>query len=90
VAVNVELEEADLTQLDVEELVASVASRTAEVGTPLLESPGVARLKLEDQERRQSLWRLLLLTAFVLLGLETLISNRISRVEGKRGYNVGT
>ena len=66
VAVNVDLAEADLNQLDVEEVVASLASRAPEGDAPRMESGRAARLRSEDQERRQSLWRFLLVVAFVL------------------------
>jgi len=89
VAVNVDLEEADLALLDVEVLAASMTARGPDVEGPRLEGVREARLRLEDQERRQSLWRFLLLVALVLLGLETLISNRMSRVSGKGVPHVG-
>jgi hypothetical protein len=41
-------------------------------------------LAREDQERRQGLWRLLLVAAFIVLVLETAVSNRISRSFGRR------
>ncbi len=90
VAVNVDLAEADLTPMDVEETVASLTSRPPEGEAPRMEGTQAARLRLEDQERRQSLWRFLLLIAFVLLALETIVSNRISRVAGKRGSYAGS
>ncbi|NNM07041.1 MAG: hypothetical protein HKO65_18250, partial [Gemmatimonadetes bacterium] len=89
VAVNVDLAEADLAPLDVEEVVASIASRAEDEGSPRLESVSASRLRLEDQERRQSLWRFLLLVAFVFLGLETVVSNRISRAAVRRGSHAG-
>jgi hypothetical protein len=89
VAVNVDLGEAELNPLDVEEVVASISSRVQEGDSPLLGGTRAARLRMEDQERRQSLWRFLLVTAFALLALETLVSNRISRVGGKRGDHAG-
>ena len=89
VAVNVDLAEADLTPLNVEEVVASLAARPRDVANPQREGTREARLRLEDQERRQSLWRLLLFVAFVLLAVETVVSNRISRVAGRRGIHAG-
>lgn len=89
VAVNVDLEEADLAPLDVEEVVASISGRPSsepEVGRSDMRD---SRLVLEDQERRQSLWRFLLLAAFFLLAVETLVSNRISRIPGRRGSHAG-
>jgi hypothetical protein len=90
VAVNVDLAEADLSVLDVEETVASLASQPQEGESPRMEGTRAARLRLEDQERRQSLWRFLLLMAFVLLASETFVSNRISRAAGKRGLHAGS
>lgn len=90
VAVNVDLSEADLTPLDVEEFVASMVSQGEQSETPSLDGAWEARIRLEDQERRQSLWRFLLVGALVLLGLETLISNRMSRVAGKGVFHAGT
>ncbi len=90
VAVNVDLAEADLSMLDVEEVVASLASRDPGGEVPGSGGAQAARLRLEDQERRQSLWRFLLLIAFVLLGLETFLSNRISRSAGKREIHAGS
>jgi len=89
VAVNVDLAEADLTPLDVEEMVASMTSRSAGEGAPQSEGSRAAQLRLEDQERRQSLWRFLLVLALVSLGVETMVSNRISRTSGKRGSHAG-
>jgi hypothetical protein len=89
VAVNVELAEADLAPLDVEEVVASLAFRGNKEEAPRMEGARAARLRMEDQERRQSLWRFLLVMAFVLLAVETFVSNRISRVAGRRGSYAG-
>jgi len=83
VAVNVDLNEADPSPLDVELMVASMADREGEVAGPRMEGVREARLRMEDQEQRQSLWRFLLLGALLLLGLETFLSNRMSRVSGK-------
>jgi len=90
VAVNVDLREGDLTPLDPEEVVASFATTVVEAPAPSGPGGGEARLRLEDQERRQSLWRLLLGVAFVLLLVETLVSNRISRVPGRRVADAGS
>lgn len=77
-AVNVDLEESDLRRIDPEELVlqieASAAPRTE--GADLGEA---VELQREDQERRQSMWRWLLLAALALLIAETVISNWASR-----------
>ncbi|MGD2121696.1 MAG: BatA domain-containing protein [Gemmatimonadota bacterium] len=89
VAVNVDLAEADLHQLDVEMVTASLVART-DSASPPMEGIQAARLRMEDQERRQSLWRFLLLMALLLLALETVISNRISGTAGGRGYYAGS
>jgi hypothetical protein len=89
VAVNVDLAEGDLQPLDVEEVVGSLAYRGAASDSVVGQGPGADRLRSEDQERRQSLWRFLLLVAFVLLGLESVISNRISKVAGRKGSYAG-
>jgi len=77
-AVNVDLDESNLTRIDPEELVLQI------------EAPGVAprddetfdqatELRMEDQERRQSLWQWLLLAALGLFVVETVVSNWVSR-----------
>ena len=77
-AVNVDLEESDLRRIDPEELVlqieasAAPESRDASLGEAL-------ELRREDQERRQSVWRWLLLAALALFVTETVISNWLSR-----------
>ena len=78
VAVNVELEESNLTPLDPEELVAQVTSSMANPEA----APGFVQatdLQMEDQERRQALWRWMLIAAFGLLAAETFMSNWVSR-----------
>ena len=78
VAVNVELEESNLTTLDPEELVAQVTSSALNPDA----APGFVQataLQMEDQERRQALWRWMLIAAFGLLAAETLMSNWVSR-----------
>lgn len=90
VAVNVDLGEGDLTPLDVEEVLVSLAPRSGEVGSAPVPGGREARLRLEDQERRQSLWRFLLMGAFLLLAAETLISNWVSRRGGKRVTYAGS
>ena len=68
----------EMTRMDAEEL-----------GSQLMAPPGVdgsslnidaaASLQREDQERRQSLWRWLLLAALALFITETALSNWVSR-----------
>jgi len=90
VAVNVDLGEGDLTPLDVEELVASLAPRPLEAGSAEPGGARGARLRMEDQERRQSVWRLLLLAAFFILAVETLVSNRVSRRRRRKVFHAGS
>jgi hypothetical protein len=74
-AVNLDLSESDLSSLDPEELEASVRYRD--------DGPAVvatAAWTPEDQERRQNVWWYLLVGAFALLAVETLVSNRLSRL----------
>ena len=78
VAVNVELEESNLTTLDPEELAAQVMSSAPNPDA----APGFIQatdLQMEDQERRQALWRWMLIVVFGLLAAETLMSNWVSR-----------
>ena len=75
IAVNLDMAESDLSRLDPQELVAAVTptganARPAGIGTP--PTP-------EEQERRQTLWWYLLVGALLLLGAETILSNRLSR-----------
>lgn len=76
-AVNLDPAEANLARIDPEELKASVlASGGASVATGALSPDAPTR---EDTERRQTIWWYLLALAGVLLGTETLMSNRLSR-----------
>jgi hypothetical protein len=84
VAVNVDLSEADLEPLDVEEVVANLESGGGNADGTTTDA-GALQLRMEDQERRQSLWRFLLMGAFALLALETVLSNRVS---GRRATGV--
>jgi len=77
-AVNVDLEESNLTPLDPTQLALQVsAPEGATRGA--LDMDRAVSLQREDQERRQSLWRWLLLAALALFVAETVISNWISR-----------
>ena len=81
VAVNVDRREAELDPMDPEELVGAVGAGAQGAQAPTADA---LRLRREDQERRQSLWRYLLVGALGLLVLETMLSNRLSR-KGRRG-----
>jgi hypothetical protein len=76
-AVNVDLEESDLEALDPQEMVSQLLAPPGS----LTEGPtfAAAQLRRADQERRQSLWRYLIMAAFALLLLETGVSNWMSR-----------
>ncbi len=77
-AVNVDLEESNLTRMDPEELVLQVmASPGTQSGSLNLDE--ATTLQREDRERRQSLWRWLLIAALALFVAETVISNWVSR-----------
>jgi len=87
IAVNVELEESGLARLDPEELVAQITSPSVgpQAGPEFADGTDLRR---EDQERRQSWWRWLLIAAFALFVTETLISNWVSR-KGSVGLAAG-
>ncbi len=77
VAVNVDLAESALAQMDPEELVAQLTGpASGPAAGPTFEAATLAR---EEQERRQSLWRYLLVAGFLLLLADTGISNWLSR-----------
>ena len=75
VAVNVNLAESDLAPLDTALFAAAVAPRTAASG-PRHPGETIAPAELE---RRQRTWWFLLLAALLVLGAETVLSNRLPR-----------
>jgi hypothetical protein len=75
IAVNVDPAEADLTHLDPQELVAAATATRANVV-----AAEAAIAPPEQQEGRQTVWWYLLLAALFLLAVETVLSNRLSRV----------
>ena len=78
IAVNVDLEESNLGRVEPDELVLQIEAPTVvDDGSPRLTQ--AVELQREDQERRQSLWRWLLVAALALFILETVISNWVSR-----------
>ena len=77
-AVNVELEESNLARLDTEQLAVQITAPPGTEGASLNPEQAVT-LQREDQERRQSVWRWLLLAALGLFVLETALSNWVSR-----------
>ena len=77
VAVNVDLTESNLAQVDPQELVATVTGLAS--GD---RSVAAAReFRPEDLEQRQRLWWYLLIGALGFLATETVVSNRLSRTE---------
>ena len=76
VAVNVDLAESDPAVMDPEEigaaLAATVAEGAAEGGGQTME------LQRADIERRQSLWRMLLVAVLALMAMESIMANRRS------------
>lgn len=83
-AVNVDPAEAELAPLDAEEVQAAILSGGAAAGGAAGSEARAAELRREDRERRQSLWRWILVGAFGLLVAETILSNRLSRRTGRR------
>lgn len=78
IAVNIDPVESDLAPLDPRELVAAVTGHA----TPESAEPVTAeQMTREEMEKRQSLWWYLLMTGMVLLAIEMLIANRLSRTE---------
>jgi hypothetical protein len=75
VASNVDLGESDLTPMDPQEVVAGAMGRAgggAAAGANVTPTD-------QEHERNQRVWWYLLFAAVVILGLETLVGNRISR-----------
>jgi hypothetical protein len=75
VASNVDLGESDLTPMDPQEVVAGAMGRA---GGAAAAGANVTATD-QEQERNQRVWWYLLFAAVVILGLETLVGNRISR-----------
>jgi len=76
-AVNVDLDESDLTPMDPRELLAAVSGRAP--GAP----GSMARPTAEAQAQAQRLWWYLLVAGGLLLAGETLLSNRLSSTRGR-------
>jgi len=87
-AVNVELEESNLARIDAQELVAQVGT-TAVGPSGGTDFEQASDMRMEDLERRQSLWRWILIAAFTLFVTETLLSNWVSRKTGAVGVATG-
>jgi aerotolerance regulator-like protein/VWA domain-containing protein len=88
-AVNVDLEESNLSRMDTDELALQIEVSPAARGAGPTFGETV-ELQRADQERRQQLWRWLLFAALGLFVLETAISNWVSRKSlGAAGGVVG-
>jgi hypothetical protein len=75
IAVNVDPIESDLSHVDPQDIVVAVttANGQAQPGSELNASTP------QDQERRQKVWWYLLLGALLVMGAETMLSNRLSK-----------
>ena len=78
-AVNVDVEESNLVAIDPDEVVLGIQASSAGGDAFAGDVPAAAELRREDQERRQSLWRWILVGALALLIMETIASNWVSR-----------
>jgi len=77
-AVNLDPAESELSALDPAELVAAVTGHATPAAQQTAEPQEMTR---EETERRQSLWWYLLMAGLLLLAIETVISNQLSRKE---------
>ena len=75
VAANVDSAEADLTPMDPKEIVAIATGGPGEAGSAGSGLP----LTPEAQEKNQRLWWYLLIAGSLLLGAETVLSNRMAK-----------
>ena len=76
VASNVDLAESDLTPMDPQEVVAAAMGRAGGAAAP---RDATSLTTDQDHERTQRVWWYLLFAGIVLLALETLLGNRLSR-----------
>jgi hypothetical protein len=75
VAVNVDPAEADLTPIDPKEIVAAATGGASGEGS----QPNAVPLTPEAKEKNQRLWWYLLVAGILLLGVDTLVSNRMAK-----------
>jgi hypothetical protein len=75
IAVNVDPAESDMSHLDPQDVVLAVTAASGQ------RQPGMdlTAATPQDQERRQRVWWYLLLGALLLMGVETVLSNRLSK-----------
>lgn len=81
-AVNVDVSESDLTQMDVQAFAVSVGGTATapQTGSEAAGAPeATVEIREEDYEKSQSFWRFLLAAAFLLMVSETMLSNGLSR-----------
>ncbi len=78
IAVNVDPAESNLSHLDPQELIAAVTSRAADAASASVASSATPR----DMERHERIWWYLLLGALLVMAVETVLSNRLSRAAG--------
>lgn len=81
-AVNVDVSESDLTQMDVQAFAVSVGgtATASQTGSEAAGPPeATVEIREEDYEKSQSFWRYLLAAAFLLMVSETMLSNGLSR-----------
>ena len=81
-AVNVDVSESDLSQMDVQEFALSIGG-AADASQNDPDAAGAAGttvdIREEDYEKSQSFWRYLLAAVFLLMASETMLSNGLSR-----------
>jgi hypothetical protein len=80
VAANVDLAESDLTPMDPNDV---VAAAMGQAGAAADAPSGPMMLTDTEHEARQRLWWYLLFAGILLLGAETVLSNRLSRPAGR-------
>ena len=76
VASNVDLTESDLTPIDPQDVAAGATGKAGGAAAPGTN----AVVTIEEQERAQRVWWYLLFAGLILLGLETVLSNRMGHV----------
>ena len=76
VASNVDLTESDLTPIDPQDVAAGATGQAG--GAPAAGTNAI--VTIEEQERAQRVWWYLLFAGLLLLGMETLLSNRMGHV----------
>lgn len=78
IAVNLDPAESDLTPMDPPELVAAVTGHASDA---VAASSAPADVSIEDVEKQQGLWWYLLFAGLLLLAVEMVVSNQLTRHE---------